>query len=493
MGCGSIPLVVTNNVYQYMASIKRNFLYSSILTTSNIFFAFITYPYVSRVLGVANIGLCNWVDSIINYFLLFSMMGIVVVGNREIAACQKDKEKLSATFSSLLILNAIFTFFASIILLALIFTVPQFYENRNLLLVGFFKLLTNFLTIEWFYKGLEKFKYVTTCSLVVKILYVISVFSLVKTPDDYQIFYILSALTIILSAVVNILYSNHYSTFSLRNINIKLYIKPFLIFGIYTILTSAYTSLNITYLGFVSGEVEVGYYTTATKLFTIITSLFTALTGVIMPRASALASEGKLDDVTQILQKTIRIVFCLSIPVILVGVICADQIIRIISGLGYEGAIIPMQITMPLIVVIGMEQILIIQGLMPLKKDREVMIGTTAGAIGSLFANVLLINRYASIGAAYVWFLSEIIVFVNAAYFMRKYLSFRIPYNYLFKNIIIYIPLGVIIYIISSSLTNPYFSLCAIGLFTAVYFILCQLFIIKEETLVELIKKVILK
>ena len=68
-----------------MATIKKNFFYSSILTTANYIFPFLTYPYVSRVLGVNNIGICNFVDSIINYFILFSMMGISIVGIREIA------------------------------------------------------------------------------------------------------------------------------------------------------------------------------------------------------------------------------------------------------------------------------------------------------------------------------------------------------------------------------------------------------------------------
>ena len=78
-----------------MTSIKTNFIYSSILTTANYIFPLITYPYVSRVLGVTNIGICNFVDSIINYFSMFSLMGIVAVGIRSIAAVKSDKEELS--------------------------------------------------------------------------------------------------------------------------------------------------------------------------------------------------------------------------------------------------------------------------------------------------------------------------------------------------------------------------------------------------------------
>ena len=68
-----------------MATLKKNIFYSGILTTANYIFPLITYPYVSRVLGVANIGACNFVDSIINYFLILSALGIGTVGIREIA------------------------------------------------------------------------------------------------------------------------------------------------------------------------------------------------------------------------------------------------------------------------------------------------------------------------------------------------------------------------------------------------------------------------
>ena len=46
--------------------VKRNFLYNSVLTLSNYIFPLIVYPYVSRVLGVSNIGICNFVDSIVH-------------------------------------------------------------------------------------------------------------------------------------------------------------------------------------------------------------------------------------------------------------------------------------------------------------------------------------------------------------------------------------------------------------------------------------------
>ena len=74
-------------------SIKKNFAYKSVLTLSTYLINFITFPYVARVLGVERIGLVNFVDNTVNYFLLFATMGVGLLGVREIAAVKEDKKR----------------------------------------------------------------------------------------------------------------------------------------------------------------------------------------------------------------------------------------------------------------------------------------------------------------------------------------------------------------------------------------------------------------
>ena len=71
-------------------SIKKNFLYSCILTTSGYIFPLLTYPYVSRVLGVEHLGTTNFVTNIVGYFVIISMLGMNVIGTREIAASTNE-------------------------------------------------------------------------------------------------------------------------------------------------------------------------------------------------------------------------------------------------------------------------------------------------------------------------------------------------------------------------------------------------------------------
>ena len=157
-----------------MGLLKKNIIYSGILTTANYIFPLLTYPYVSRVLGVSNIGACNFVDSVINYFLILSALGIGVVGIREIAKNKVDK--LEQTFSKLFTINTITTSIALAVLLVAIHFVPDFQEYYELMWVGVLKLVFNYLLIEWFYKGMEDFKYITNRTVAVRFIYVVSVF-----------------------------------------------------------------------------------------------------------------------------------------------------------------------------------------------------------------------------------------------------------------------------------------------------------------------------
>ena len=249
-------------------SIRVNFLYSAILTVSNYFFPFITYPYVSRVLGVEKIGICNFVDGIIHYFILFSMLGIVSVGIREIAKNRNDTQKINRAFSTLFLLNTMSTTIVLAILISCIFFIPKFYIYKELMLIGVLKLISNYLLIEWLYKGLENFKLITQRTIIIKIVYVISIFVFVQNESDFIVYYLLTVLMITFNAIYNLLYARKLISFSFVEVNMKYYIKPFFTIGIYMLLTSMYVSFNVAYLGFVANEIEVGYYTTATKIYT---------------------------------------------------------------------------------------------------------------------------------------------------------------------------------------------------------------------------------
>lgn len=455
-----------------MPSIKRNFIYSTILTTANYIFPLLVYPYVSRVLGVANIGLCNFIDSIINYFILFSMMGITVMGVREIAACRDDRSERSAAYSSLLALNAVTTVLAIVVLILCTVFVGRLRENYDLMLVGAVKLLFNLFLIEWFYKGIEDFRYITVRTIAVRVLYVAAVFIFVRSREDVLVYFALTALTVVLNAVINIIHARRFVTFSFKGIRFRPYLSSFLILGLYAFLNSMYTTFNVTYLGFISNDEQVGYYTTATKIYTLLLSVYTAYTGVMFPRMSSLVAEGKLDEFRQKMKGSMHALVIFCIPVIVFMSIFAARIILLLCGPEYEGAVTPLLIVLPLMLIIGYEQILVIQALMPLKADKVIFRNSIMGAATGVLLNVALVGALGATGSAIVWVCAEILILVFSQIAVKRLVRMSFPVAEVLKNCLLYLPLAVILYFCNAGISNYIMALAVGALLTGLYFVL---------------------
>ena len=439
-------------------SIKKNFAYKSLLTVSNYLMAFITFPYISRILGVENIGLVNFVDNTINYFLLFATMGVSILGVREIARVKDKYEERSRVFSNIIGVNILFTFLTLIIYGVIISVIQQFKEYSSLLYIGAAKILFSTFLIEWFYTGIESFKYITFRSITIKTLYVLSVFLCIKESDDYKLYFYLTVGVTLINALINIFYARNFVKIQVSELFNLRYLKENIILGIYSIMTSMYLTFNVMYLGLITNNTQVGYYTTAFKLYSVILGFFSAFTNVMLPRMSALIANKEEGRFNELLNKSFSTMVLFSVPLILCSIILAPQIIYILSGPGFEGAIIPMRIIMPSILFVGIAQILAVQILMPLEKDKILLNTSLIGASISIIVNILVVKHLYSIGSSIVLLLSEFTV--TASYLLYLYTKTTIRFNWsnLFKSLFLAIPSATLCYVVPQFITNIYAS-----------------------------------
>ena len=391
-----------------MPRITTNFIYNVALTLSTYLINLVLFPYVSRVLGVDMVGKVGFVNDTIGYFSLFALMGIATVGIREIAACGEDRERRSRVFSSLMALVGIMTAVVMAVYLGSLFVVNRFQADRNLFIIGTGSLLFTSMLIEWFYQGLENFRYITIRSILVKLVYAAAVFLTVRHPEDYQLYFLLTVGAVVVNAIINIGYSRRFATLSFRNVDLKAYLKPVFSLGLYKIMVSMYTTFNVIYLGFVAADAEVGYYYAAKKLFYILLGLFSAFTAVMLPRMSSLVEKRQEEEFHRKIGQTFDLVFAIGIPLTLFLVVMTPQIIGLMSGPGYEGAVLPMRIISPVLLLSSMAQIWVIQVLMPLKQDRIILLSSAIGAVTGIVINILLVGRLGAVGSAIVLLCSEL-------------------------------------------------------------------------------------
>ena len=84
---------------------------------------------------------------------------------------------------------------------------------------------------------------------------------------------------------------------------------------------------------------------------------------------SALLAEGDHKRYNDLLHKSFSIIARFCIPLIMGGMVMAPQIIFLLSGEGYEGAILPMRIIMPATLLVCISFVVVMQILIPMKKD----------------------------------------------------------------------------------------------------------------------------
>lgn len=196
--------------------------------------------------------------------------------------------------------------------------------------------------------------------------------------------------------------------------------KPVAIFFAMACATTIYTHLDTVMLGFIATDVDVGYYSAAVKIKSILVTIVTSLGTVLLPRASYYVQQGLVADFRRITRKAINFVFLLASPLMLYFILFSQEGIYFLSGYAYEGSVIPMQIIMPTLLLIGITNILGIQILVPMGKEKIVLYSEIAGAIVDIIINAILIPQYASSGAAIGTLVAEVVVLMVQYYALRS-------------------------------------------------------------------------
>ena len=429
------------------SSITKNFFFNILLTLSTYIAQLVVYPYVSRVLGVDNMGIIGFVNKTIDIFLIFSTLGISIVGIREVASVKKDRGALDKVFSSLVTFILISTVLVSIIYLLAILWVTKFNIYSNLFLIGLSKLIFSTFLIEWFYQGIENFKFITIRSLIVKVLYIISVFLFVRDNEDTWIYFFLTTAVVVLNSVLNWAYSRKLVRFKLDFSGVKLFIKPMLIYGMYQLLNATFSTFNYLFLGFITTPKELGYYYTSENFYGILLALISAFTRVMLPRMSFLLADGKENEFKRMIEKSFDVVLSICLPISIFGIFFASGLVNLFSGTGYEGAVLPLQIMMVLVLINSINQILIIQVATPLKLDREILIGTAVATVIALTANYFMTKYWGAVGCSMVLVISVIIANLYPIYCLIKKKGFKLPIKVMSRQLFFALPYIVISFV----------------------------------------------
>lgn len=410
-------------------SIKKNFAYNIVNVVTQMLFPLVTFPYASRILLADGVGLVDFNNSIIQYIILLSSLGIPLYAIRETARVRNDAKQLSKVSLEIGILHTGLTILGYFAVFILCFSVDKIAENVTLFLLLSTSIFFNAIGCNWLFQGVEDFKYITIRSLIVKLISIAGLYILVKTREDLLWYAMLMVLSTVGGNVFNLFRMRLYMNPSLHHIKelrpLK-HLKPCLRIFALNLIISIYCNLDIVMLGFLTDSTQVGYYVAANKIEKILKSVVTALGTVMLPRFSNLIAEGKTEEFGRLSQKSVDFIIALSLPMLAGIILMARPTINLFCGDSYAPATLSLQLLAPLILVIGLSNVMGIQILYPQGKEHLVMISTGVGAFVNFCLNWFLIPTYGCDGAAISTLIAEIGVTLTMAIIGAKFFPFTI-------------------------------------------------------------------
>lgn len=383
-------------------SIKINAIMNIALTMSSFIFQIVSFPYASRILHPDGVGKSTFATSLIAYFVIFAQLGIPTYGVVTCAKLRNDKKKLSQTVQELLIINLIMSMIVYLVLICSIMLVPKLSSDMELYFIASTTIILNTIGIEWMYRGLEQYSYITVRSVLFKFIALGLMMMFVKNKDDYIIYTGITVLATSGSQICNLLYAKKFVDLNFVKFDhdVKKHLKPVLVFFMMSCATTIYTHMDAVMLGIMKTDEIVGYYNAATKIKSFLVAIVTSLGTVLLPRTSFYIKNGEYEKFNEICSRVLKIIFIIGMAVSLYFFFFAEDSVFFLSGIQYKKSILPMRVIMPTVLFIGLTNVIGIQMLIPLGKEKLVLLSELVGAMVNLVVNICFIPKYGATGAA---------------------------------------------------------------------------------------------
>lgn len=421
-----------------MSNTKKNIALQCIYQFAALIVPFITAPYITRVLGAKNVGIYSYTFSIVNYFMVFSMLGIEYYGNRSIAQARNNQNEVNRIFSEIFYCHLIPSSIALVGYLFICFQLPSTYTVVCLIHVLY--IIGELLNINWLFAGLEEFKVTVIRNSIIKIVTVIAIFLLVKTKEDLLVYIVIMAFGSFLSqSAVWIVFHNYAKFIRVSWKGIISHLKPMLILFIAVISTNIYRMIDKTMLGS-TGELQIlGCYEYADKILRIPLSVVIAIGSVMLSKTANMIAIEDEEKVHKLLIVTIKYVTLFS-SLMIGGVILYGKDFAILFlGNDFEETGVLLSVLSFSFLFMAWNTVFRTQYFMPKSEDKYYVISVCVGAVINICMNFILIPQYNAYGAAISTNISYACVTITQLIFAKKDINLL----KLFKRCLITLLIGV--------------------------------------------------
>lgn len=472
-------------------SVSVNAILNVIKTCLSIIFPLITFPYISRVLQTDNIGKINFASSINSYFLLLAGLGISTYAIREGARIRNNKKELTDFASQIFSINIISTIGAYAILLIVLKFSPQLNDYKYLILIYSIQIIFTTFGVEWIYSIYEDYLYITIRAFLVQIISLVLMFMFVRYKQDYTTYVLLCVFASSAMYVFNFVHSRRYCRirFTLE-IDWAKNLLPIMVLFANSISILIYVASDITILGLICGDHQVGLYSVSVKVYSIVKQAINAIVVVSIPRVSYYLAQGDEEHYYDLLNRIFKGIISMCLPAIIILFVLAPNIIEILSGNSYLGATSSLRILCIAIIFSLVASFLVSVVLIPKRKEKIVLFATVCGALLNIGLNLVLIPQWKQDAAAFTTLIAEAgtvtICFLALKEEVKRFSLSRTFLNSIVSCIVMCVCIFVLNYVSTTLISFLRVIIIAPICFSS--YIICML-LLKDETFWSILNK----
>ncbi|MCC7561633.1 MAG: flippase [Methanobrevibacter arboriphilus] len=406
-----------------MSKINEIFKNTSWLLISQIItsiFGFVWIVLLARYLGVSDFGIMNFAISFTSIMSIFIDLGINTYITRDLSRSPELSQKYIGNAIPLKIFLSILSFIATLVILLI-----MDYNLLSIQVVLLFAIQTIFLSMGWLFNGVfqafSKMKYqaigiIINSSLILSGTLLLTYFNLGL---------IAVALSYMVGSIITLiyLYNNIKNKIVIPKIQIDLdfwkkSIKQAIPFGITGIFTTIYFMIDTVMISFIVGNTAVGIYSSAYKIITVFTTIYTVYTYVVFPLMSKLYKDS--EDLLKIsYEKSIKYLIMIMLPFAIGITIYSQDIITLIYGKSYifAGDVLKILIWNVLFIMINGASTSLLNS-----SNSEVAVTKINGlaCLVNVVLNLFLIYYLSYIGASIATIITGVIIFILMTYIILK-------------------------------------------------------------------------
>lgn len=373
---------------------------------------FLLLPYLSRTLGSSAFGELGLLWAISAYANIIVDFGFYTWATKEASHVHTSQHQLSLLYTTVLFvkLGLLLIILVPMILLSISLDAPIWLYVYMWITIGAQSLMP-----VWLYQGSGRVFGYLVFSVLAQTLSAILTVVLVKNSND--LIYVTGSSALIWSVIVLLSHTDMKKNFGVKVVlPSRQYIKEVIYgawhFFVANVAISYYVNLPAIVLGFMASKVEIGVFMAANKLIFAMQALITPISAAIFPYSADLAKR----DINKSNEFAKQLVIYTAVIMFIATTILmnfSNEIASVILGKEFNasGRILEIMAIGPMFVALSViisNHILIVRGHAPKLKSIYIIIATISTVIA-----YPIIRDYHAIGAAWLYVVVEIFVFLG--------------------------------------------------------------------------------